>query len=215
MMLVNTQKKYSPQSLREFVFPNDETLDLATAYASSQIDRPLILHGVSGGGKSLLQTLIPNAIEGRVASVQIVKCADLKTADDIHDLYGRNKQFNRMFTVDGQRFNYIIIEEFLMTSVKLVDAMKIELDKTLGTDLTIISTNRFSKIDVGIVSRSEEIEIHPCEPHVFFPHAKKMFELEGVEMDDSYLMKCLEVTYALNPDNRKYYSAIDKLFRKM
>ena len=214
-MFVNTQKKYTPQSLDEFVFSNEEAKELVTAYASGHLERPLILHGVSGGGKSLLQTLIPNAIEGRKASVQVVKCADLKTADDIHDLYGRNKMFNHLFTVDGQKFNYIIIEEFLMTNKRLIDAMKIELDKTLGTDLTIISTNRFSEIDDGIVSRSETLEIHPCEPHVFFPHAKKMFELEGVEMDDAHLLKCLQVTHALKADNRKYYSAIDAMFRKI
>ena len=214
-MFVNTHKKYTPHSLDEFVFSNEEAKELVTAYASGHLERPLILHGVSGGGKSLLQTLIPNAIEGRKASVQVVKCADLKTADDIHDLYGRNKMFNHLFTVDGQKFNYIIIEEFLMTNKRLIDAMKIELDKTLGTDLTIISTNRFSEIDDGIVSRSETLEIHPCEPHVFFPHAKKMFELEGVEMDDAHLLKCLQVTHALKADNRKYYSAIDAMFRKI
>ena len=144
-----------------------------------------------------------------------MKCADLKTASDIHDLYGRNKQFNRLFKVDGQRFNYIIIEEFLFTNKRLVDAFKIELDKTLGTDLTIISTNRFDMIDYGIVSRSEQLEIHPCEPHVFFPHAKKMFDAENVQIDDAHLLKCLEVTHAIKADNRKYYSAIDALFRKI
>ena len=214
-MFVNTQKKYTPQSLDEFVFSNEEAKELVTAYASGHLERPLILHGVSGGGKSLLQTLIPNAIEGRKASVQVVKCADLKTADDIHDLYGRNKHFNRTFTWDGQKFNYIIIEEFLLTNKRLIDAMKIELDKTLGTDLTIISTNRFSEIDDGIVSRSEPLEIHPCEPHVFFPHAKKMFELEGVEIDDAHLLRCLEVSQLSKADNRKYYSAIDAMFRKI
>jgi DNA polymerase III delta prime subunit len=214
-MFINTRIKYTPQSLDEFVFPNEETRELATAYASGQLDKPLILHGVSGGGKSLLQKLIPNAIEGREASIKKVRCADLKTASDVHDLYGRNKQFNRTFTDDGQRFNYIIIEEFFFTNKRLVDAFKIELDETLGTDLTIISTNRFDMIDEGIVSRSEPLEIHPCEPHVFFPHAKKMFELEGVEIDDAELMKCLEVTHTLKADNRKYYSAIDAKFRKI
>jgi DNA polymerase III delta prime subunit len=214
-MFVNTRKKYTPQSVDEFVFSNEETLELATAYAGGQLERPLILHGVSGGGKSLLQTLIPNAIEGREASVNVVKCADLKTADDIHDLYGRNKHFNRLYTVDGQRLNYIIIEEFLLTNKRLIDAMKIELDKTLGTDLTIISTNRFSEIDDGIVSRSEVLEIHPCEPHVFFSHAKKMFESEGVEVDDAHLLRCLEVSQLSKADNRKYYSAIDAMFRKI
>ncbi len=215
MMFVDTHEKYTPQSLDDFVFSNEETRELATAYASGHLKKPLILHGVSGGGKSLLQKLIPNAIEGREASIKKVRCADLKTADDIHDLYGRNKQFNRTFTWDGQKFNYIIIEEFSLTNKKLIDALKIELDETLGTDLTIISTNRFDEIDDGIVSRSEELEIHPCEPHVFFPHAKKMFELEGVEMDDAYLLRCLEVSQLKKADNRKYYSAIDAMFRKI
>ncbi len=215
MMFVDTHAKYTPQSLEDFVFSNEETRELATAYASGQLKRPLILHGVSGGGKSLLQRLIPNAIEGHEVSVKKVKCAELKTADDIHDLYGRNKQFNKTFTWDGQRFNYIIIEEFLFTNQRLVYAFKIELDETLGTDLTIISTNCFDKIDDGIVSRSEVLEVHPCEPHVFFPHAKKMFEAENVQIDDAHLLKCLEVTHSLKADNRKYYSAIDAMFRKM
>ena len=215
MKFVNTKNKYTPQSLDEFIFSNEETQELATAYASGQLERPLILHGVSGGGKSLLQTLIPDAIEGQQASVRKIKCADLKTAGDIHDLYGRNKQFNRMFTVNDQRFNYIIIEEFSLTSKKLIDAMKIELDQTLGTDLTIISTNRFDEIDAAIVSRSEVLEVFPCDPYVFFPHAKKMFELEGVEVDDANLLRCLEVTHSIKADNRKYYSAIDAMFRKI
>ena len=109
----------------------------------------------------------------------------------------------------GLQFNYIIIEEFLMTNKKMVDALKIELDQTLGTDLTILSTNRFDKIDYGIVSRSIDLELIPCEPHIFFSHAKKMFTLEGVEYDDDKLLKCLEVTYTLRQDNRKYYQAID------
>ncbi len=214
-MFVNTRKKYTPKTLDEFVFSDEKTKELATAYASGEMDLPLILHGVSGGGKSLLQRLIPNAIEGREASVQVVKCADLKTAGDIHDLYGRNKQFNHLFKFDGQKFNYIIIEEFLFTNKRLVDAFKIELMDTLGTDLTIISTNRLNEIDSGIISRSEVLEVHPCEPHVFFPHAKKMFEAENVQIDDAHLLKCLEVTHMKGADNRKYYSAIDAMFRKI
>ena len=214
-MFLDTQEKYTPQSLDDFVFSNEETRELATAYASGYLKKPLILHGVSGGGKSLLQKLIPNAIEAREASIKKVRCADLKTADDIHDLYGRNKHFNRTFKWDGQKFNYIIIEEFLLTSAKLVDALKIELDETLGTDLTIISTNRFDEIDDAIVSRSEVLEVKPCEPRVFFPHAKNMFESEGVQIDDAKLLRCLEITHAIKADNRKYYSVIDAMFRKI
>lgn len=214
-MFINTAKKYSPQYLDDFIFPNEEARDIVDAYVLGHEEQPLILHGQSGSGKSLLQRLIPNAIEQREASVQVVKCADLTSARDIHDLYGRNKQFNRNFTIDGQRFNYIIIEEFLMTNKKMIDALKIELDKTLGTDLTILSTNNFDKIDYGIVSRSLTLELVPCEPHIFFPHAKKMFMAEGVDYDDQKLMNCLDVTYRVKADNRKYYQAIDAIFRKI
>lgn len=213
-MIINTEKKYSPQSLDEFIFPNEESHELITAYASGDIERPLILYGSSGSGKSLLQRLIPNAIEKKTASIKTIKCADLKTPSAIHDLYGRNKQFNENFTVDNQRFNYIIIEEFLMTSMKLVDAMKIELDKTLGTDLTILSTNRFAKVDDGIVSRCETLELKPCEPQIFFPHAKKIFDSEHIDVDANSLMNHLEISYALRADNRKYYSTLDAIFRK-
>lgn len=212
-MFINTAKKYSPQSLNDFIFPNNEAKDIVDAYVIGGEERPLILHGMNGTGKSLLQRLIPDGIEQREASLQVVKCADLKSADDVHDLYGRNKNFNRMFTPNGQRFNYIIIEEFLMTNKRMVDALKIELDQTLGTDLTILSTNRFEKIDYGIESRSLTLELLPCEPQVFFPHAKKIFAAEGVDYDDQKLLRCLEVTYTMRPDNRKYYQAIDSLFR--
>lgn len=215
MKFVNTEKKYSPQSIEEFVFSDEDTKELVTAYASGHIERPLILHGVNGSGKSLLQTLIPNAIENRKASLTVVKCADLKNAGDIHDLYGRNKHFNRNFRIDNQKFNYIIFEEFYMKNSKMIDALKIELDQTLGTDLTIMTTNHFNKIDYGIVSRSEVLEINPCKPIEFLPYAKKIFQNENNNVDDDLLLSCLEASQFLKADNRKYYSAIDSMFRKI
>lgn len=214
-MFINTAKKYSPQSLEDFIFPNADAKDIVNAYVLGGEERPLILHGTNGTGKSLLQRLIPNAIEQREASLQVINCADLKTADDIHDLYGRNKMFDHLFRVDGQRFNYIIFEEFLMTNKKMIDALKIELDRYIGIDITIFSTNRFEKIDEGILSRSIDLELIPCDPHTFFPYAKKIFMSEGIDYDDQKLLKCLEVTYTLKPDNRKYYQAIDSLFREI
>lgn len=214
-MFINTIKKYSPQTLTDFIYPDSDAKDIVDAYVSGEADQPLILHGTSGTGKSLLQRLIPHAIEQRHPKLKKVKCADLKSADDIHDLYGRNKMFDHLFREDGQKFNYIIFEEFNITNKKIIDAMKIELDRSLGVDLTIISTNRFEKIDSGIASRSIDLELMPCEPTIFFPYAKKIFTQENIHIDDAKLMKCLDVTFIMNRDNRKYYQAIDKLFRQI
>jgi replication-associated recombination protein RarA len=213
-VIINTENKYSPKHLDEFIFPNDEARELISAYASGEIERPLILYGSNGTGKSLLQRLLPDAIEGCLAKVDLVKCADLKTATDIHTLYGKNRKFDLMFR-ENDKFNYKIIEEFLFTNQRLNDAFKIELEKTQGVTLTLISTNRFHKIDEGIISRAETIELLPCEPQMFFPHAKRIFECECVEIGDKKLMTCLEVVYAKWRDNRKYYQAMDAMFRQL
>lgn len=213
-MIINTEKKYSPKTLNEFVFPNDEATELINAYSSGEIERPLILYGSNGTGKSLLQRLLPNAIEGCQAKVDLVKCADLKSASDIHMLYGKNRNFDLMFR-ENEKFNYKIIEEFLITNQRMNDALKIELEKTHGVTITLISTNRYGKIDEGIISRAETLELLPCEPQLFFPHAKRIFECEGVEIDAEMLMTCLEVVYTKWRDNRKYYQAIDAMFRRI
>ena len=206
--------KYRPKCLNDFVFPNAESKELVEAYASGEINKSLILHGTSGCGKSLLQELIPNAIEKTTARLQKVRCADIKKASDVHAHYNKNKQFNHLFK-DNEYYNYIIIEEFLITNQRISDAFKIEMEKNKGVDLTIISTNNFKKIDVGIVSRSLELELVACDPKQFFNHAKNIFDRENMHIEDQVLMNCLDVTYALHQDNRKYYDALDALFRKL
>jgi len=213
-MILNTERKYSPSTLDEFIFPDEESKELVMAYATGKIDKPLLIFGGSGTGKSTLQKLLPNAIEGRKASIRKIRCSDFKSQEDIHKYYGRTKFFCKDFKDEGQKYNYFIIEEFLLKTDKLNDALKIELDESIGIDLSIFSTNRIDQVDKGILSRCELLELKPCEPNTFFNHAKKIFMNEEKEIDDQYLMKCLQAVYTLNADNRKYYSALDGLFRK-
>ena len=212
-MIISTIKNYSPKSIHEIVFPNNEVKEIVFAYASGELEAPLLLHGTSGNGKSLIQTLLPNAIEQKYIPLQKVKCSDLKNAADIHDLYGRNKHFNKNFKTNDQRFNYIVIEEFLITKAAMSDAMKIELDETLGTDLTILSTNRFAKVDDGIKSRCEVVHVPPCSPQLFLPYAKKILDSVSVEYDDNVLFHGLTVVYKTFGDNRKYYQWLDRVIR--
>ena len=212
-MIISTIKNYSPQSIHEIVYPNYEVKEMVFAYASGELEAPLLLYGTSGTGKSLIQRLLPNAIEKKEVHFQKVRCSDLKNASDIHDLYGRNKMFNKNYTINDQRFNYIIIEEFLMTKAAMSDAMKIELDETLGTDLTILSTNRLDEVDVGIKSRCEVLHVPPCSPQIFLPYAKKILDSVSVEYDDDVLFDGLSLVYKTFGDNRKYYQWLDGVIR--
>jgi len=212
-MIISTIKNYSPQSIHEIVYPNNEVKEMVFAYASGALEAPLLLHGTSGTGKSLIQRLLPNAIENKEAQFQKIISSDLKNASDIHDLYGRNKMFNKNFSVNDQRFNYIIIEEFLMTKAAMSDAMKIELDDTLGTDLTILSTNRLDEVDIGIQSRCVPLHVPPCTPQIFLPYAKKILDSVSVEYDDDELFDGLTVVHKTFGDNRKYYQWLDRVVR--
>ena len=100
-----------------------------------------------------------------------------------------------------------------MTKAAMSDAMKIELDDTLGTDLTILSTNRFDEVDVGIRSRCEPLHVPPCSPLIFLPHAKKILDSVSVEYDDDTLFDGLSVVYKTFADNRKYYQWLDRVIR--
>lgn len=213
-MIISTIKNYSPHSIHEIVYPNNEVEEMVYAYASGELEAPLLLHGTSGTGKSLIQRLLPNAIEKKEAQFQKVRCSDLKNASDIHDLYGRNKMFNKNFSVNEQRFNYIIIEEFLMTKAAMSDAMKIELDDTLGTDLTILSTNRLDEVDVGIRSRCEILHVPPCEPQIFLPYAIQILDSLSVNYDMNVLLDGLKQVFKTYADNRKYYQWLDRVIRE-
>ena len=212
-MVISTIKNYSPKSIHEIIYPNSEVKEMVFAYASGELEAPLLLHGTSGTGKSLIQRLLPNAIEKKELNLEKVKCSDLKNASDIHDLYGRNKMFNKSFSINDQKFNYIIIEEFLMTKTAMSDAMKIELDDTLGTDLTILSTNRLDEVDVGIKSRCEIVHVPPCAPQLFLPYAIQILYSLSVNYDVNILLDGLKQVFKTYADNRKYYQWWDKVIR--
>jgi DNA polymerase III delta prime subunit len=211
--IVDTEVKYRPRSLAEFIFPNKEVEELAKAYGTGDITRPLILNGSNGTGKSLLSELIPKQIEGFAPQINRVRSCDLNSNVEVYGQFTRNKQFDNIFTVNNQRYNYNVIEEANMDS-KARDAFRVVLDEYRGVDMTIMTTNEVNKIDIGVRSRCETINVPACEPHVFFPRAKAIIEAEGYCIDDDALIAALDAVYDAKPDNRRYYQTIDEILRK-
>ncbi len=211
--IIDTEYKYRPRSLDEFVFPNKQVEELAKAYGTGEITRPLILNGTNGSGKSLLSELIPQKIEGFKPQVNRVRSTDLNSSNEVYSQFTRNKAFDNVFVVNNQKYNYNIIEE-VNFDVKARDAFRVVLDEYRGVDMTIMTTNQIGKIDIGVRSRCETMHVPPCEPQVFFPRAKSIIEAEGYIIDDDALMAALEAAYEAKPDNRRYYQTIDEILRK-
>jgi DNA polymerase III delta prime subunit len=77
--------------------------------------------------------------------------------------------------------------------------------------LFIFTTNEVEKIDRGLLSRAEVVEVLPAPPDRFFPRAQHILRSEGVDLDDSVLRDVLETVYENDYDNRAYYRALDEI----
>lgn len=213
-MYIQTDFKYQPKSLSDFVYPNDNVRSVVEAYASGEITRPLVLCGNHGSGKTLLSKLIPDTIEGKEASVENIDSSDLNNRDNIRRFYGNRKQFSRFFKFNNQKLNYIIIQE-MNEDIKARDDFRQVLDQYSDVDLTIITTNNINKLDTGLRSRCEVLEVPHCPADVFFHRAKHIINSEGYEIDDDALLEALEAVEAMTPDNRFYYKKLDEILRAM
>ncbi len=78
-----------------------------------------------------------------------------------------------------------------------------------GRDLFIFTTNEVEKLDEGLLSRAEVIEIPPAPPERFLPHAQKILLCEGLKLEDQLIEAVLDSVYDLHHDNRAYYKALD------
>lgn len=67
------------------------------------------------------------------------------------------------------------------------------------------------KIDKGLLSRAEVVEVLPAPPDRFFTRAQHILRSEGVDLDDSILRDVLETVYENDYDNRSYYRALDEI----
>jgi replication-associated recombination protein RarA len=172
--------------------------------------RPLVLFGPNGTGKTTLADLIPKALDGDQVKVTKVKAEDLNSNAEVRRIFTRSKIFDKMFKPEGQNRNYTVIEE-VNFDPKAKGALRESLDEMEGRDLIIFTTNELEKLDVGILSRAEVVEVPPVSPENFLWKAKEILKSESVEIEDKKILEVLESVYEINTDNRAYYKALDQI----
>ena len=207
---MNSQHKYRPQTVDDFVFATDRLERQIRRYAAGKTTRPLVLHGSNGTGKSTLADLIPKAIDGPDVKVTKVKAEDLNSNAEVRKIFTRSKQFDRLFTPEGQSRNYTVVEEANFDP-KAKGALRDSLDEMEGRDLAIFTSNELDKLDEGLLSRAEVVEVPPAPASRFLPHAQKILRAEGVVLDDAIVAEILESVYDEKGDNRAYYKALDEV----
>jgi len=207
---MNSNTKYRPSTIDEFVFATPKLETQIKRYTKGRSMLPLVLHGEYGTGKSLLADLIPKALDGDDVKVNYINAEELNNAKDVREKFFRSAQFDKLFTTNGQKNNYTIVEE-VNFDPKAKGALRVCLDGMAERELFIFTTNEVEKIDRGLLSRAEVVEVLPAPPDRFFPRAQYILRSEGVDLDDSVLRDVLETVYENDYDNRAYYRALDEI----
>lgn len=207
---MNTQFKYRPKTLGEFVFANDQVERQISRFTKGTTTRPLVLHGPFGTGKSTVAELIPKAIDGPSVKIEKVKAEDLNNSAEVRKKFYRDRHFDNLFAPEGQSRHYTVVEE-VNFDPKAKGALRNTLDEMEGRDLVIFTTNELHKLDDGLLSRAEVVEIPPVSPNRFLDRAQTILKAEGVELDDASVLEVLESTYDLHRDNRAYFKALDEI----
>ena len=164
---MNTIYKYRPKSIDEFVFADEQLEKQIRRYSDGRNVLPLILHGSNGTGKSLLGELIPKAIDGEAVSVTKIHAEDLNSKREVREKFSRDLHFDRLFSQNGQSMGYTVVEEVNFDPAAR-DALRTCLDDMAERELFIFTTNELQKIDVGLRSRCEQIEVKPARPDRVF-----------------------------------------------
>jgi replication-associated recombination protein RarA len=207
---MNTEIKYRPKTIDEFVFADDKVKQKVERYVRGGALRPVILHGTHGTGKSVLGELIPSAIEGKNVQINKVHAEDLNNNKEVRSQFVRSSHFDSLFEPEGQIRNYNVIDE-ANDAFKAKGALRESLDAMNGRDLTIFTTNEFGNLDKGLRSRCEAIEVPPVPAERFHSRAQEILRNEGVDLPDDVVLKVLESVYEAHRDNREYYKALDEL----
>ena len=208
--MINTQIKYRPKSVNEFVFANSTLESKIAQYTSGNTMTPLVLYGPHGTGKSLLAELIPKAVDGNGVKVTKVTGEDLNTKKEVRNTFTRSATFDRLFEVDGQSRSYTIVEE-VNFETKSKGALRVAMDEMEGRDLLIFTTNELDKMDSGLQSRANKVEVLAVPPDRFLSRAQFILKEEGVVIEAEVVLDVLETVYDRYQDNREYYKALDEI----
>jgi DNA polymerase III delta prime subunit len=209
---MTTKIDYSPKSLDDFVFFNDETEQTIRAIVSGEFEIPcqgttgLLLFGSAGTGKTEFAKRLPDFIEiargGESTNYEFYACGD---GDDggtklIADL---RKKLNRN-PLTYSRANFYVLDEVDHLQPKIQQSLKGILNSRFS--LFILTTNSITKVDPILKDRCLCLPFLQAPAVKWLPLAKRIAGDKGLHgIGDETL---LEICRQSNGSARELYRRI-------
>ena len=194
-------KKYEPRYLSDIVFATDDLKRRIEKYYRNGLNRPLLLYGPTGAGKTSIAKVLCDYGLSESAPCVVVFCAPEEEQPQEYQItHGWNKK-------------KAVIDRIHFSSRKNQEKMVAAMDRynAVGGYSTVFTCNDLTRVHEDLKSICELIHIPLPSAECWFDKVKLIFEEEtGVKVSDEAIRNLIESTHR---NGRQILYALEEVCR--
>lgn len=189
------ETKYAPKTVDDIVYKSKneqlQIMDIVNgkvAFPTSK--KGILLYGISGTGKSALARLLPDAIEmnktGGYSNYHYHRIGSGNDGIRVVNLIER-----QAYVMPFASHHYFVLDEVDLLKDDVMDAFKQVMN--LPQSIFILTTNKLSAIDKGVLSRCVRVECNAAPADDWLPKVKQILSDYGVSRSDKELLEAIKI----------------------